>query len=170
MRVFKSLYYFDLRMLLWCEKSHYQPHFMRVVRLVSKSGDGGLQLLIPLLMLFADTLNGWAFFQLALCSFLFERSLYYILKNTLKRKRPPQVIPHFRSVVRASDEFSFPSGHTMAAFLLAGLCFLNYGGHMVWLYLWATSVGISRVVLGVHFPSDIVAGALLGTTIAFLFC
>jgi undecaprenyl-diphosphatase len=97
-----------------------------------------------------------------------ERILYFLLKNSLKRRRPPEMVTGFTSIIKASDQFSFPSGHTMAAFLLANLCVLEIGLIASPLYFWATSVAISRVILGVHFPTDTLVGATLGSSIAYV--
>lgn len=166
MTVLNHLYQYDLRMLLWCGKSRRSFKFMRLVRLVSRSGDGYLQLLLPIALLVLLPADGEDFLWLVMSAFMIERALYFILKNTLKRRRPPDVVPYFSSVVLPSDRFSFPSGHTMAAFLLATLCYLYFGTIALPLYLWACAVGASRVLLGVHFPSDILAGATIGTVIA----
>lgn len=77
-------------------------------------------------------------------------------------------MPSFEALIKPSDQFSFPSGHTMAAFLLATLVHLSFDASAVGVYLWAILVGCSRVVLGVHFPSDVVAGAVIGVLIALI--
>ena len=162
-----DLYQYDLRMLLWCQKSRFYPQFITFICGVSRSGDGYLQLTLPLVYWLIYPDEGGEFLRLVLIAFSIERSLYLILKNTLKRQRPQQVVAHFTSIVSPADQFSFPSGHTMAAFLLAGLSILSLGLIALPLYLWACAVGCSRVILGVHFPSDIIAGACLGSTLAF---
>ena len=132
-------------------------------RYISRTGDGYLQLVLPLtLCLFLEKSRAADFFVVACAAFAIERTLYKILKNSLKRRRPPQFFPSFQSVVEASDEFSFPSGHTCAAFLLMVLCSAVFPILTIPLTLWAIAVGCSRVILGVHFPADILAGMALG--------
>lgn len=123
--------------------------------------------MFPAIYWFFSPETGKAFFTLALVAFAIERPIYFVLKNVLKRRRPPEVVPDFTSIIRASDQFSFPSGHTMAAFLLAGLATMFIGIAAFPLYIWASLIAASRVILGVHFPSDTIAGALLGTAIAY---
>jgi len=103
--------------------------------------------------------------MLASAAFIIERAIYYVLKKNLKRRRPPAAIPGFRSLVTPSDEFSFPSGHTSGAFLFTTLCLLWFGVVALPLYFWASLVGLSRVLLGVHFPGDILAGAVIGIVV-----
>lgn len=167
MTMLENIYQVDLRLLLWCRKSRYYPQFIAMVRSVSRTGDGYMQLLFPSLYWLINPVSGQVFFLLTLSAFLVERPVYFLLKNVLKRRRPPEVVPDFTSIVSASDQFSFPSGHTMAAFLLAGLAVSTIGVAALPLYVWACMVAISRVILGVHFPSDIIAGALLGSFISY---
>ena len=168
MAMLDDIYQYDLRLLLWCRKSRFYPQFISFVRTISKTGDGYMQLLVPICYLIIDSDKGEQFFWLALLAFSIERVIYFGLKNVLRRPRPPEVVPDFTSIIRASDQFSFPSGHTMAAFCLAGICLLSFGAIALPLYIWAICIAMSRVILGVHFPSDTLAGALLGTSIAVL--
>ncbi|HEY5715673.1 MAG TPA: phosphatase PAP2 family protein [Psychromonas sp.] len=168
MKMFNNIYQYDLKLLLWCRKSTASHSFISCVRIISKSGDGYLQLLLPALYWLISTQVQYHFFLLAITTFILERLLYFCLKHTLRRRRPPQIIPDFNSIVQASDQFSFPSGHSMAAFTLAGLFTFHFGVIALPLYIWAGLVAISRVILGVHFPTDIVAGALMGTILVYI--
>ncbi|MGV7223978.1 MAG: phosphatase PAP2 family protein [Nitrospinales bacterium] len=103
-----------------------------------------------------------------LLAFLIERPVYFILKNSFKRNRPPATIKNFQSTIIPSDQFSFPSGHTSAAFMVATLMTWFYLPLMLFVFLWAGMVGFSRVILGVHFPIDILMGIILGISSAII--
>lgn len=168
MVIFDSLTRIDTRLLLWCGKSHHCPGLMRLVRAVSRSGDGYLQVALPLLLWAVDPARWQALALHCALAFALERSLYLLLKPGLARRRPPEVLPSFSSVIQASDKFSFPSGHAMASMLLASVVALHAGA-LAWpLFVWAAAVAASRVLLGVHFPTDVIAGAALGAAIAQL--
>lgn len=140
----------------------------RLALKVSASADGWLYLLLlPLILLFRPQ-QAAELVSAALAAFGLERCLYFTFKNTFRRNRPPAAIAGFQAAITASDRFSLPSGHTSAAFLCATFLCLALGWLFLPLYLWATAVGASRVVLGVHFPSDTVLGAVLGSSVAVL--
>jgi undecaprenyl-diphosphatase len=88
--------------------------------------------------------------------------VFKLLKRISHRPRPCQIEPHCWSTISPPDKFSFPSGHTMTAFSIALVLSYFYRGVEVPLYFMATSIAVSRVVLGMHFASDVLAGAILG--------
>ena len=134
-------------------------------RIISWSANGYLYpfLTFYIYLAFENTI-GKPFLFSALVAFPIERCLYHLLKQSLKRDRPYNKIDdvHFR--VRPPDEFSFPSGHTTSAFLMMTLLstFFQVPAIQVGAFVWASMVGIARVYLGVHYPTDVLAGALLG--------
>jgi undecaprenyl-diphosphatase len=84
------------------------------------------------------------------------------LKRVLQRARPDLAIAGFVPEAANPDRFSFPSGHTCAAFAVA-LAFVGAPLGLGYLFLGlAVGIGASRVYLGAHFPLDVGAGALLG--------
>ena len=94
----------------------------------------------------------------ALLAFAIELPLYLLLKNALKRQRPAGL----PVIITPSDRYSLPSGHTAAAFLMATVLAASFPLWAPLLFVWAALVGASRLLLGVHYLSDLVAGALLG--------
>lgn len=135
-------------------------------RLLSKTGDGWLYFVIPIATMLVSLELGTHLFVVTAAAFAVERTFYFIMKKSFKRRRPPQAIPGFKASIIASDEFSFPSGHTSGAFLMATLCFVHLSPLMALGYLWAASIGACRVILGVHFPTDTFMGAFIGTSVA----
>lgn len=165
MRLLEALHHCDLSTFDWCLRRKHRALFTQIARKISATADGHLYVISALILL---VLSGYSWVSVLALAFLIERPVYMVLKTGCKRNRPPQAIPGFQSVVQPSDKFSFPSGHTSAAFLFATAGQIMLPGLGWLLYPWAITVGMSRVLLGVHFPTDTVAGALLGTSVALL--
>jgi undecaprenyl-diphosphatase len=93
--------------------------------------------------------------------------VYRWLKTKTSRPRPYQVRSAIRLGADPLDQFSFPSGHTLHAASFAILMTSCYPG-LAWLvWPFAALVALSRVVLGLHYPTDVVAGAAIGAGLAF---
>lgn len=166
MQILSALQQADLRLFAWLFRSGDRYLLIPPAKAVSRSGDGYLHVLTPLMLAcMGNEYAGDLVLVLAL-ALAIERPIYWVLKNGLKRRRPEQFVPGFRSLIVASDQFSFPSGHSSAAFLLVTCLCVLYGAAAAPLLIWAVTVGVSRVLLGVHFPGDILAGASMGTLIA----
>jgi undecaprenyl-diphosphatase len=98
---------------------------------------------------------------------------FKVLKRAVGRRRPCSLQPHAWANLLPPDQFSFPSGHSITAFAVAVSLGTFYPAAFSVLLFCAASVAISRVVLGMHFLSDVLAGsglgALLGYTAVLLF-
>jgi membrane-associated phospholipid phosphatase len=93
----------------------------------------------------------------------------YVLKYTVNRERPFVTYPDITKKSAAGSP-SFPSGHTSGSFSIATSLSLAYPKWYVIApsFAWAGTVGFSRLHLGVHYPSDVLAGALIGAGSAYL--
>jgi undecaprenyl-diphosphatase len=159
MRLFKAIHSIDVRSFNWCQNQPLRNITLALARAISYSANGPLYALAGAVFI---AMQHWLLVEIWLATFVCERVCYFVCKSVFRRNRPPAAIPGFKSVIEPSDQFSFPSGHTSAAFVVA--CSLAYAfpASAWYVYPWACSVGVSRVLLGVHFPTDILAGALMG--------
>lgn len=164
---FQRVHRLDTLAFLWLHVTKGFP-YRKPIRWVSHTGDGHLYLLLALGLLVLEPDQGKTFFVIGLGAYVLDVSLYLMLKNWIKRDRPAMKIAFYQAWITPSDQFSFPSGHAAAAFLFACLLANFYPTFILPAYLWASLIGASRVLLGVHYPSDIAAGALLGTACALL--
>jgi undecaprenyl-diphosphatase len=94
-------------------------------------------------------------------------AMFLWLKKRIGRPRPCAIEPHCWCRLLPPDRFSFPSGHTITAFAVAMALSHFYPGLTTGLCFCAASVAVSRVLLGMHFISDVLAGAALGSALAF---
>ena len=166
MEILSLLQQYDLDLFTRVFKQGERRMVIPMARALSRSGDGYLHVLLPLLLFSLQSPGMTSFASLLALSLLIERTAYWCLKNSLRRRRPQDAVPGLRSFIVASDQFSFPSGHSSGAFLLATCLAIVYGGPATAVYLWAGGVAVSRVILGVHFPGDTFAGAAMGSGIA----
>jgi|TARA_B110000902_G_scaffold255470_1_gene320851 undecaprenyl-diphosphatase len=167
----KRLSKIDEQVFSWVASHYYtQPgkKLPDILRWVSRSADGHLYPVLLLLMYIFDNTHGWLFVYTAVMSYIFELPIYLFLKQLCKRKRPCDLLLNIDAFITPADKFSLPSGHTTGAFLLATVVSAFYPSALVPAYLWASMVGISRIVLRVHFPLDVIIGAGLGITIALI--
>lgn len=162
-----KIYRFDCVTFKWCLSRKHAGQIAHVARWISRLGDGFLYLFLGILLYTLEPIHGEAFFYSGLVAFALELPLYKLLKNSVKRLRPENNFQEFVAYLVPSDEFSFPSGHTAAAFLMATMVLFYYPDFSALAYLLAIMVGSSRVLLGVHFPSDILAGVVLGSSCAY---
>ncbi|HZP92391.1 MAG TPA: phosphatase PAP2 family protein [Burkholderiales bacterium] len=142
-------------------------HWVRTLfRAVSRLGDG---IFWYLLMLWLLVWYGPAALAAVLhmaAAGLAGTAVYKWLKAKTSRPRPYQVNRAIACNAVPLDQFSFPSGHTLHAVAFSTVLLAYYPG-LAWLALPFTFlVAVSRLVLGLHYPSDVLAGILIGATVA----
>lgn len=163
-----TIHRFDVLLFLWVMKRKHLILWARLCRIFSRTADGYAYPILGLSAWYYGGEVGSSFALSLAAAFSFERPMYFVLKRGLKRNRPAAALPDYKSFIKPADQFSFPSGHTSGAFAIVALIALFYPQILYPALVWASLVGVSRVTLGVHFPSDILAGAVMGTGTACL--
>lgn len=97
----------------------------------------------------------------------FGIALFLKLKRVCGRKRPCALEPHCWSALLPPDQFSFPSGHTITAFAMTMALGGYYPEMLPALLFCAASIALSRILLGMHFLSDVLAGAAIGALLGY---
>jgi undecaprenyl-diphosphatase len=145
------------------------PRWVRVwMVLASRLGDGSLWWGIGIvLLLFGGPLRfravGAAWSSAAISIALFLR-----IKKIINRTRPCAIEPHCWATLLPPDQFSFPSGHSMTAFAVSVPLSLFYPSLEFPLLFCAFSIALSRIMLGMHFLSDVLVGSTLGAVLGYV--
>lgn len=109
---------------------------------------------------------------LAFTSELTNFTVTFAIKNLINRKRPIEALHNVKAKkMPVLDVYSFPSGHTSTSFSIATMYALRYPDYplvYIPMYAWALTVGYARPYFGMHYPSDVLAGALIGSGTSIL--
>ncbi len=143
------------------------PKWIRFWALAAtRAGDGWLWYLAGMLILLFGGDLRWRAFSAAGSAALVGVAAFVSIKRVSGRKRPCEIEPHCWATLLPPDQFSFPSGHTITAFAVGITTAEFYPLLLPGMLFCALSIALSRVVLGMHFLSDVIAGALIGTLLA----
>lgn len=156
----------DRRLCLAMNRWVARHALIRLFRLVSRLGDGMFwYALMAAIAVFGGTEGPRIALQMALTG-LVAATLYRLLKRWTRRPRPFRAHADITAYTAPLDEFSFPSGHTLHAvtFSLVALAWLPLLAPL--LVPFTLLVALSRIVLGLHYPSDVLAAMLIGVLLA----
>ena len=153
----------DGNILLFIQEHIRQPWMDGFWKAVTHLGDAGLFWigLAVVLLIFKKTRKAGfaALFALGIGALITNVAV----KNIVARVRPYEVLPELVRIIEKQHDFSFPSGHTCASF--AAACALYHALPRRWgipCLVLAALISFSRLYVGVHYPSDVLAGALIG--------
>jgi len=153
-----------LRVNRLCERGRSRSYFATVSRL----GDGVFWYVLMAALIAFDGVGGLAASAHLAATGLIALTLYKRLKRWTRRPRPFASDARIRAWVAPLDEFSFPSGHTLHAVAFTVVALAHYPV-LAWLLIpFTASVAASRVVLGLHYPSDVLAATGIGVALASL--
>lgn len=144
------------------------PRWFRVWMLAAtRAGDGWLWWCCAIAVLATRDAASYAALGAAASAVVCGVCIFKVLKRTVGRQRPCAIEPHCWATVLPPDQFSFPSGHSITAFAVAVSLGTFYPAALPVLIFCAASVAASRVVLSMHYLSDVVIGSGLGAAIGY---
>lgn len=155
----------------WCLRANRWGEWSGVRRffaIVSRLGDGVFWYVLMAALIVADGLDGLAASAHLAGTGVIALTLYKALKRWTRRPRPFASDVRIRAWIAPLDEFSFPSGHTLHAVAFTVVALAHYPVLAPLLIPFAACVAASRVVLGLHYPSDVLAATAIGTSLAGL--
>ncbi|MEO7339111.1 MAG: phosphatase PAP2 family protein [Caldimonas sp.] len=151
---------------LWMHGASTRPWVVLSLNVVSRLGDGWMWYAVMLSLPWLDHVDGTSCAIRMFAVGLVNLAIYKIIKRTTARARPYRSCPGIRACARSLDEHSFPSGHTLHSVSFAWIIASYYPhfGYVIWPF--AGLVAVSRIVLGLHYPSDVIVGAAIGVITA----
>lgn len=159
---------FETSILHWIRQTFSCAFLDAVMPYITKFADSGIGwiLLALVLLIPRKTRRMGAAMGVALAIGFVTGNL--LLKNLVARTRPFLFDPSIELLIAPPHEFSFPSGHTLASFecAVAVFCYRRKGGVVALLF--AVLIAFSRLYLQVHYPTDVLCGAILGSLIGYL--
>ncbi len=136
---------------------------------VTHLGDWGLITILAIILLLMTPKHRRTGFMCILGLLLDALLINLIIKPAVGRMRPYDVIENFMAIVPLFEDKSFPSGHTAAAFVVAVIIYKTmpkrYG---IFALILACLIGISRMYVGVHYPTDVLCAAIIGSLMGLL--
>ncbi len=157
---------YDLTLCLWLNRAGDAGWIRASFRLVSRLGDGAfwyvLMLMLPLIFGHAGLMASAHMLAVGVIGLV----IYKWTKQRTARPRPYSVLQAIRLGMDPLDQYSFPSGHTLHAVGFT-LVAIQYFPLLAWILVpFALLVAASRVVLGLHYPTDVLCGAVIGAVLA----
>lgn len=154
------------RLLRWLNQGLRHDALRMLMVFSSRLGDGVLWFTLCCLLLCWQGIAMWPALLSGALSIGLCLALFMALKKRISRPRPFEVMIGLRTAVAPIDLWSFPSGHAINAFCVAMWVQLFFPVLAPGVWGMAALIAISRVALGLHYPSDVLSGALLGAMIA----
>jgi undecaprenyl-diphosphatase len=156
----------DLALCLRLNRLSHVRLWRHLFRVVSRLGNGVFWYVLMALLPLAYGVGAWPTVGRMLLAGLLGLATYKWLKQRTSRPRPCQVYAAISAAAPALDRFSFPSGHTLHAVSLSLVAVAGFP-ELAWLlFPFALLVALSRPILGLHYPSDVLAGVIIGGLVA----
>lgn len=154
---------FDEAALLFIQETLRCTFLTPIMIFITRLGDTGfIWILLGLALLFPKKTRRGGF-DMLICLLVAFIINDLMLKDWIARIRPYEVIEGLDILIAPETSFAFPSGHTNSSFACAMALTLAFGKKGAWSYVLAVLIALSRLYVGVHYPTDIIGGMIVGT-------
>src|SRR5277367_5073197 len=144
------------------------PRWLRILMIVAtRGGDGWLWYTLGLILVFFGGPHRFAAIEASVSAAAVGILVFRNLKHASHRKRPCEIEPHCWSLILPPDKYSFPSGHSITSFAIALSIGMFYPDLQAVLLVVAFLIASSRIILGMHFLSDVLAGSTIGILLGY---
>ena len=151
---------------LWMHGAATRDWVVNFLRVVSRVGDGWIWYGIVVCLPWAGGPVGTSASVRMIGVGIVDIVLYKIIKRWIARPRPFRTCAGIRECTPSLDEYSFPSGHTLHSVACSLILTVYYPVLAVFVWPLTVLIAVSRIVLGLHYPSDVIVGALIGAITA----
>lgn len=160
--LFHRLDEFELNLCLYFNWASHWQSIEKFFAFISRIGDGVFWYSLMVIFIAYDfPYGGKAALHMGIVGLL-ALSIYKLIKPRMIRQRPSITWTQIRRGTAPLDLYSFPSGHTLHAVSFTTIT-LNYYPGLWWLLIpFTTLIALSRIILGLHYPTDVLAGAFIG--------
>ena len=153
---------------IWMHGASTRAWVVRFFTSVSTAGDGWIWYAIIASLPFLGGPTGGSAAARMIIVALVNLILYKIIKRWIARPRPYRTCQGIRQCARSLDEFSFPSGHTLHSVAFSLILTAYYPAFAIVVWPFTLLLAASRIILGLHYPSDVIVGALIGAVTAIV--
>ena len=165
----ETLLKLDVGFLLFLQDSVRNPILNSIMIFITSLGNGGMLWIAAtiLLMIPKKTRKVGLMSAIALLGSLIINN--NLIKNLVQRPRPFRTFPELQIIIPTPSEFSFPSGHTSSSFAAAAVFYRHLPKKLgVPSVVLAGLIGFSRLYVGVHYPTDVLAGVIMGILLSYM--
>lgn len=159
---------YDVALCQFCNRQSRNLLVRNLFRIVSRLGDGLFWYTLMCVLQVRYGLDALPAVLHMLGAGIIGTALYKFIKLKTLRPRPFNVHPAIVCAGKTLDQFSFPSGHTMHAVSFSMISTFYFPALIGLVLPFSVLVALSRPILGLHYPSDVLAGAILGAAIALV--
>ena len=165
----ETLLNLDGGFLLFLQESVRNPILDNIIIFITSLGNGGMIWIVATIVLLIPkkTRKAGIMSAVALLGSLIINN--NIVKNIVQRPRPFVTFTDLQIIIPTPSEFSFPSGHTSSSFAAAAVFYRHLPKKLgLPAVILAGLIGFSRLYVGVHYPTDVIAGVLMGILLSYL--